>query len=638
MIPRTRSLSNESIEPNVKFNFFFDVNDNLCFGVLPEEPNRAVIKGAGAAGLVYPGAARALLETYKLKSIAGASAGACTAVYIALGFSMDEFEKISRNKDLSTIEELKHYNEIKYDNKTQETKSNFFNNTKKACLKPLNPTFLDMFANVGKKAYKVGKTTSNLLSKKHGIYSGKKIAEEVNTDICEHTKKKIYRILSDITDEQQLQKTIEQLQLKGPLKEYKNGTVTLKTFEDVLMNDHLACILEKISSEKKREEILNILKNGSLKNKTQRLLAMKRIKSLLHPELEKNLIKEFENFVDEFIHFSYLLDNEVLTFGQFKYLLKHYQQYDFRCALYIEVANRTTKQTEFISHETDPHLPIGIATQMSMSIPVVFKRVKYKGCYYEDGGVQSNCPLQVFDGEKFHPLKGESGQNLRTIGLYRANPAEMKILHTTPPKEKSSKAMNMITSVDFRQTNYQNKVQVHNQFPHRTVLIPDLVKTGKKIKKGKELVEEEKPFSSLNFKATQAEKDQLIHNGYTAFKQHTENYAEGAICSLKFSSVEDLKHRQADTLQNLQDKGACLPANFNLLKLLEQKLADKKIPTDLFFPRGPSTRQEREWKRQRCLAKVRDALQNKPKKRIKFVYTEEVLPKPHATHYKIRRV
>jgi hypothetical protein len=275
------------------------------------------------------------------------------------------------------------------------------------------------------------------------------------------------------------------------------------------------------------------------------------------------------------------------------------------------VANRTTKQSEFMSHETDPHLPIGIATQMSMSIPAVFKRVKYKGCYYEDGGVQSNCPLQAFDGEKFRPLKGEFGQNLRTIGLYRANPAEMKILHSKPPTEKSSKFMNMLTSVDFRQTNYQNKLQVHNQFPHRTVLIPDLVKTSKN---------EVKPFSSLNFKATESEKDQLIRNGYSAVKQHTEAYQEGALCSLQFTSIQDLTKRNASSVKTLQEQGACLPSDFNLLKLLEQKLADKSISTEVFFPQGPSTRQEREMKREKYLSEVRDAFITNQQNVLKFSF------------------
>jgi hypothetical protein len=284
--PRTRSISNEAIEPNVRFNFYFDINDHLCFGVIPENPNRAVIKGAGAAGLVYPGAAKALLESYKLKSIAGASAGACTAVYIALGFSMDKFEEISRHKDLSTIEELKHRNGTPIIKKTQQ---NLLVNTQIAAFKPLTSTPITTFSTGSKIACKLAKGANNLFSRKHGLYSGKKIAEEVNADICDHTKQQLQRILSDIKDEKKLQNTIELLQAKGPLKDYQNGKIRLKTFEDVLMNDHLPDIIDKISSKKIQENILKVFSTGSLKNKTHRLFALKKIKSLLHPELDKNL-------------------------------------------------------------------------------------------------------------------------------------------------------------------------------------------------------------------------------------------------------------------------------------------------------------------------------------------------------------
>lgn len=47
-----------------------------------------------------------------------------------------------------------------------------------------------------------------------------------------------------------------------------------------------------------------------------------------------------------------------------------------------------------LSHETHPELSLLKAIQMSCALPLIFKPIIYNDCYYIDGGILSNYPLQ----------------------------------------------------------------------------------------------------------------------------------------------------------------------------------------------------------------------------------------------------
>jgi predicted acylesterase/phospholipase RssA len=64
--------------------------------------------------------------------------------------------------------------------------------------------------------------------------------------------------------------------------------------------------------------------------------------------------------------------------------------------------NLSTRQTEYLSYETHPHLPCLTAIRMSSNLPLVFDHYKYGGSFYIDGGISDNFAIDIGDnrGEK----------------------------------------------------------------------------------------------------------------------------------------------------------------------------------------------------------------------------------------------
>lgn len=59
--------------------------------------------------------------------------------------------------------------------------------------------------------------------------------------------------------------------------------------------------------------------------------------------------------------------------------------------------NLTESRTEYIRHETHPKVPCITALRMSANLPLVFERYRYGHCFYVDGGISDNFPIQLGD-------------------------------------------------------------------------------------------------------------------------------------------------------------------------------------------------------------------------------------------------
>lgn len=68
------------------------------------------------------------------------------------------------------------------------------------------------------------------------------------------------------------------------------------------------------------------------------------------------------------------------------------------------VTNVNTKKTEYISIDTAPDLPVFLAVQMSMAIPLLYKPIDYNNTMYVDGGLSCNFPVSYYiDNTKTEP-------------------------------------------------------------------------------------------------------------------------------------------------------------------------------------------------------------------------------------------
>lgn len=72
--------------------------------------------------------------------------------------------------------------------------------------------------------------------------------------------------------------------------------------------------------------------------------------------------------------------------------------------LYVTVANITRKRVEYLSYLTDPDLKISEAVAMSCNLPLIFKRISYRGSCFSDGGLGDNFPTVCIDSERYPTL------------------------------------------------------------------------------------------------------------------------------------------------------------------------------------------------------------------------------------------
>ena len=69
---------------------------------------------------------------------------------------------------------------------------------------------------------------------------------------------------------------------------------------------------------------------------------------------------------------------------------------DLKKKLYVTAYCLNTMETEYFSVDSHPDMSVIDAVCMSMSVPVLFESVKYKGFTYVDGGACENFPMLAF--------------------------------------------------------------------------------------------------------------------------------------------------------------------------------------------------------------------------------------------------
>lgn len=97
----------------------------------------------------------------------------------------------------------------------------------------------------------------------------------------------------------------------------------------------------------------------------------------------KKLIEVMERYIKK------KTNNDNMTF-------KELYEYNNK-ELHIIVSNISKSCKEICNHLNTPNMPISLAVRMSSSIPIIYEPEKYNNCYYVDGGLYDNFPLDIFD-------------------------------------------------------------------------------------------------------------------------------------------------------------------------------------------------------------------------------------------------
>lgn len=90
-----------------------------------------------------------------------------------------------------------------------------------------------------------------------------------------------------------------------------------------------------------------------------------------------------------------LVKNVINKFGYVPTLKELYHLTGLK--LVCVTANLDKETAEYMSYETEPYLPVVDAVMYSMNIPIIFYKLKYKGCVYVDGALANPYPINIFD-------------------------------------------------------------------------------------------------------------------------------------------------------------------------------------------------------------------------------------------------
>jgi len=372
------------------------------------------ISGGGGKGQFYVGALKALEDKGVLNNIetyAGTSAGALTAIPLALGMNTDELLEVVKDTDFRAF----------------MIESRNYNTTQKRTKEKLK----------GISAIN-GKSTPNEIEKVSGIINSIKVGIEscmtedlskanCMENICDsHGRLKIFfnvplekkletefseqnykALLDEIWESQNIKKFCKQLQEKSNAAA---ETIVFKEPKDILMIG-LSFALKQDYVEyffsRKVHERLRAFTNDYGENKLAEII----------PRMKDNA-----NWSD-------------LSLSELGDLARSKEGHEFGFRDLVIGVTRTTNMGEegqiktlwnqirntqglLVSSDiakTDDaglsHAPIAVLARMSMSIPFEFNQKKYGSSYYIDGGLHNNLPTEYFD------RQSKNGFNKETLSI-----------------------------------------------------------------------------------------------------------------------------------------------------------------------------------------------------------------------------
>jgi predicted acylesterase/phospholipase RssA len=166
----------------------------------------------------------------------------------------------------------------------------------------------------------------------------------------------------------------------GVLKYFEEHPELIKN-----INEYVGCSVGAFSAMLmilgyKSETLMNIFNNYNL----DYLKNLKISNFLTHYGLDNG--DKLSSFIKIFIKKKF--DSDLITLQEL---------YDLTQKKLITVTtNVNTKKTEYISKDNYPDLPVYLAVQMSMNIPLLFKPIEYNDSFYVDGGLTCNFPVSYY--------------------------------------------------------------------------------------------------------------------------------------------------------------------------------------------------------------------------------------------------
>lgn len=179
--------------------------------------------------------------------------------------------------------------------------------------------------------------------------------------------------------------------------------------------------------------------------------------------------------------------------------LQHYEK--TKKTLIVAVTNYTKKCNEYFDYKTAPDLSVADAVRISCSVPGYFTPYLYNDCYYIDGGVLDNFPIQLCD------VNTSIGIFLKIIDNNNELPELLPYMYNV---------INMIIG-----SNVQYKMKIYNM---------DIIKIN--LNKG----------GLLNFSMSYEEKKDIIYSGRECVIEYYNNLVKSEIKSILDEIINSIKY------------------------------------------------------------------------------------------------
>ena len=160
--------------------------------------------------------------------------------------------------------------------------------------------------------------------------------------------------------------------------------------------------------------------------------------------------------------------------------------------LTTKVFNSTLKKIEYINYETNPTIKLSVLTRMTTAIPFFFKPVLYNDCYYVDGGLRGNFPIEQ--------VSSEGNINENYLGIFISGGS----------LSGNSEVMNLFPLLSF----------IHSLMTNQDDIVHK-IKSGETINN----IIYTEINEGLNFNLTEEDKGRIINLGYESALNHIEKHS-----------------------------------------------------------------------------------------------------------------
>lgn len=259
---------------------------------------------------------------------------------------------------------------------------------------------------------------------------------------------------------------------------------------------------------------------------------IKRGEDRIENDPDKNVEYYLDSKLKEVLERENIKELSLITASQLKKLQKRNPQLNL-LDVHVTATNLTNGTLKVFSAESDADLPLYRAARITMSFPGGFVPVLYNGCWYADGGIVNNYPIEIFNQPKYlsHGLN-DAGVNPATLGILVDSKDEVSSRWGI--KVEPLQTLSLFSLVKNVLYGMHNRTEIlRERFNINSIQVSDNVS-------------EEPDYhaaSTIDFDLNDAVKRRLIKNGHDALQKYYELYM-GA----------DIQYDMVDQFKNLEQK------------------------------------------------------------------------------------